>query len=61
QFLEQKQNKNQSNQIEVLEQVSPITWSHINLYGKYNFSSTSNNTISIEKLNCILESINLVR
>ena len=60
-FLKQKQNKNQANEIEVLEQISPITWSHINFYGKYNFSSISNNTIFVEKLNCILSSIKLVR
>ena len=49
-----------ANPIEALKQISPITWSHINLYGKYNFSTTSNNTISTEKLNCILASIDLV-
>ena len=59
-FLQEKQNKNQITQIEALEQISPISWSHINLYGKYNFSLTSNNTILTEKLNCILGSIDLV-
>jgi TnpA family transposase len=58
-FLKQKEALGQKDQILALQQISPIAWRHINLYGKYEFESNSNNT-DFDKINEILAGINLV-
>ena len=39
-FYLQKQKLNQTKQIEALKRISPISWTNINLYGKYEFNKT---------------------
>ena len=60
QFLLQKEELKQTEQIDALKKISPIAWRHINFYGKYNFIASKNGNIDLEKINRILASISLV-
>lgn len=58
-FLLKKEISDDNNQLEALKRVSPVAWSHVNLYGKYIFDGKFNH-ISDAKLEDILNNINLV-
>lgn len=57
-FLKQKNKTNQVDEIEALKRVSPIAWTHLNLYGKYDFSKNNENLL-MSDLEKIIETINL--
>ncbi len=50
QFYLEKLRLNQTKQIEALKRISPISWTNVNLYGKYDFDKVST-PISFIKLN----------
>ena len=58
-FLKQKETLGQVDQIQALQQISPIAWRHINFYGKYEFESHKNN-VDFDKINEVLAGINLI-
>ncbi|MFC1659592.1 Tn3 family transposase [Pseudomonadota bacterium] len=53
-FYLEKQKLNQTAQIEALKRISPVAWTHINLYGKYDFNRISTPT-SFNRLNEIIK------
>ena len=40
-FFDEKLEKQDYEQIDMLKRVSPISWHHINLYGKYDFDKNN--------------------